>query len=157
MSILFRKLWHTNGEVTGIRKWREKQVFLLHFSRFFVTLQDFSAFLCIKAVWGDRGKTGLRIGNRTLFHILLWIAFKERPMMCHQPYYDSSSGAKVIILFERNKSWLNFLFWACSSLLNWLRHLLWHQPEKCVLGYVLLLILIRIILMFRFILLPLHT
>jgi hypothetical protein len=30
---------------------KEKQAFFLHFSRFFVTLEDFSAFLCIKAVW----------------------------------------------------------------------------------------------------------
>ena len=30
----------------------------------------FSAFLCIKAVWGIWGFSGLRIGNRTQFHIL---------------------------------------------------------------------------------------
>ncbi len=53
---------------------------------------------------------GLRIGNRTQFHILLWIAFKEHPTMCHQPYYDSSSDAKVIILFERAKFFRYFFF-----------------------------------------------
>ena len=47
--------------------------------------------------------------------------------------------SKVIILSERTKSILIFFFWACSTLLNWLRHHLWHLPEKCVLGYVLLL------------------
>ena len=46
--------------------------------------------------------------------------------------------SKVIILSERAKSIHLFLFWACSTLLNWLRHLLWHLPERCVLGYVLL-------------------
>ena len=48
-------------------------------TRFFVTLQEFSAFLYLKAVWGIDGKWGyelatvlrLRIGNRTQFHILL--------------------------------------------------------------------------------------
>ena len=43
--------------------------------------------------------------------------------------------SKAIILFERAKSILIYFFWACSTLLNWLRHLLWHMPEKC---YVLL-------------------
>ena len=35
---------------------RKNELFLLLFSRFFVTLKDFSAFLCIKAVWGIEGK-----------------------------------------------------------------------------------------------------
>ena len=35
--------------------------FLLHFTRFFVTLQEFSAFLCIKAVWGIEEKLGYEL------------------------------------------------------------------------------------------------
>ena len=37
---------------------KEKRAFLLHFSRFFVTLEEFSAFLYIKAVWGIERKWG---------------------------------------------------------------------------------------------------
>ena len=32
-------------------------------TRFFVTLQDFSAFLCIKAVWGIEGKWGYELAT----------------------------------------------------------------------------------------------
>jgi hypothetical protein len=42
---------------------KEKTVFLLHFSRFFVTLQEFSAFLCIKEVWGIEGKWGYELAT----------------------------------------------------------------------------------------------
>jgi len=73
-------------------------------------LERFLAFLYIKAVWGIEGKTGLRISNRTQFHILppkgrsvaLQSAInciKEHPMLSQQPYYDSSSGAKVPLGF----------------------------------------------------------
>ena len=41
--------------------------------------------------------------------------------------------------FWKSQIYSSLLFWACSTLLNWLRHLLWHLPERCVLGYVLLL------------------
>ena len=40
--------------------------------RIFVTLQDFSAFLCIKAVWGIEGKWGYDLAtvlNSTFFHL----------------------------------------------------------------------------------------
>jgi hypothetical protein len=40
---------------------KEKHVFLLCFTRFFVTLQEFSAFLCIKAVWGIEEKLGYEL------------------------------------------------------------------------------------------------
>jgi hypothetical protein len=53
---------------------------------------------------------GLRIGNRTQFHVLLWIAFKEHPMLSHQPFYDSPSGAKVNNSSERAKSIHIFFF-----------------------------------------------
>ena len=52
----------------------------------------------------DKAKGISILGNRTQFHILLCIAFNEHPMMCHQPFYDSPSGAKVIILFQLTKS-----------------------------------------------------
>ena len=94
------------------------------FSRNFVRNRRISLY---KGSLEDWGKTGLRIGDRTQFHILppkgrsvaLQSAInciKEHPMMSQQPYYDSSSGAKVIILFEWTKSIHIFLFWACSSL-----------------------------------------
>ena len=86
---------------------------------FFCNFARFLSFSLYKGSLEDWGKSGLRIGNRTQFHILLWIAFKEHPMLSHQPYYGSSSGAKVIILFERTKFRLNFLFWACSSLISY--------------------------------------
>ena len=35
---------------------------------------------------------------------------KEHPMLSQQPYYDSSSGAKVHNFFELNKSGINFFF-----------------------------------------------
>ena len=63
---------------------------------------------------------------------------KEHPTVSHQPYYDPSSGAKVIILFQLSKSIHTFFFRACSLFLQSLWHLIWHMPEKCVLGYVLL-------------------
>ena len=91
-----------------------------------------------KGSFRNWGKSGLRIGDRTQFHVLLWIAFKEHPMLSHQPFYDSPSGAKVIIPSELAKTIHIFLFWACSTPLNWLRHFVWHLLEKCVLGYVLL-------------------
>ena len=95
-------------------------------------------------------------------------------MLSLQPYYDSSSGAKLRISEQNTKFIENFrtgelelvrlacprtsrqilkgkqiflnepkLFTSfCSELarhsLNRLRHFVWHLPEKCVLGYVLL-------------------
>ena len=98
------------------------------FFRNFVRILSFSLY---KGSLEDWGKIGLRFGNRTQFHILLWNAFNEHPMLSYQPYYGSSSGAKVTISFEKAKSIHIFFFRVCSTLLNWLRHLLWHLPEKC--------------------------
>ena len=106
------------------------------FFRIFVRILSFSLY---KGSLEDWEKTGLRIGNRTQFHILLWIAFKKHPTLSHQPYYGSSSGAKVNILFQLSKSIHTFFFRACSLFLQSLWHLVWHLPERCVLGYVLLL------------------
>ena len=142
---------------------QRKAGFSFAFLSFFRNFVRFLSFSLYKGSLGDWWKSGLRIGNRTQFHILLWIAFKERPMMCHQPYYDSSSGAKLRIseqntkIFEDFRTWVtsrqglkgNHSFWknqiyshlffrAYSTPLNWLRHFVWHLLEKCVLGYVLL-------------------
>ena len=46
--------------------------------------------------------------------------------------------SKVIILFQLSKSIHTFFFRACSLFLQSLWHLMWHLPERCVLGYVLL-------------------
>ena len=58
----------------------------------FVLLSTFRNFVRIcrislnKGSLGDWGKSGLRIGNRTQFHILLWIAFNEHLMLSLQPF-----------------------------------------------------------------------
>jgi hypothetical protein len=36
---------------------------------------------------------------------------EEHPTLSHQPFYDSSSGAKVIIAFELPKSLIVFLLY----------------------------------------------
>ena len=64
-------------------------------ARFFVTLEEFAGFLCIKAVPRIEKKIGLRTGDRSPFYVLLQIAFNEHPTLSHQPSYDSMSGAKV--------------------------------------------------------------
>ena len=46
---------------------KEKPAFLLHFSRFFVTLEEIAGFLCIKAVPRIEKKIGLRTGDRSVF------------------------------------------------------------------------------------------
>ena len=43
------------------QKTKRKTDFPLLFSRFFVTLEEFSAFLCIKAVWGIEEKLGYEL------------------------------------------------------------------------------------------------
>ena len=106
---------------------------------FFANFGRILSFSLYKGSLGDWRKMGLRIGDRSQFHILLWNALNEHPMMCHQPFYDPSSGVMVIILSERTKSIHFFLFWACSSLTKHIAAFLWHSPGKCVLGYVLLL------------------
>ena len=47
-------------------------IFLLHFSRFFVTLLEIAFFLYIKTVWGIEGKWGNDLDtvlNSTFFHL----------------------------------------------------------------------------------------
>ena len=86
----------------------QNRLFFTSFFRNFVRIDRISLY---EGGLGDWGFSGLRIRNRTQFRILLWNAFKEHPTMCHQPYYGSSSGAKVIISFERAKSIRLFFFW----------------------------------------------
>jgi len=79
------------------------------FTFFFVTLQEFAGFLYIKAMQ--------RIEK---FRVTIWRPFsiqcsainciKEHPMLSHQPFYDSPSGAKVNNSSERAKSILIFFF-----------------------------------------------
>jgi len=87
--------------------------FVLHFTRFFVTLEEISAFLCIKAVWGIEGKWGYELAtvlNSTFCYELLSMRstlvaslVEEHPMQSHQPFYDSSSGAKLRISEQNTK------------------------------------------------------
>jgi hypothetical protein len=89
---------------------KRKTNFPFVFHSFFRNFARFLSFSLYKGSLGDWGKSGLRIGNRTQFHILLWIAFNEHPMMCHQPFYGSSSGAKVIISLDTTKCYATFLW-----------------------------------------------
>ena len=154
-------------------------------TRFFVTLEEFAAFLLYKGSLGNWKKMGLRIGNRTQFHILppkgrsvalqsamncfqwtpdaeppavLWLIFgckvtnKWAKYQIYLSIFERENSnsfawlvqelrdivSKVIILSERVKSIHTFFFRACSLFLQSLWHLIWHLPEKCVLGYVLL-------------------
>jgi len=66
----FRNFAIKDGEITPSRQ-KKKRVSLFC-TRLFVTLQDFSAFLCIKAVWGIEGKWGYDLAtvlNSTFFHL----------------------------------------------------------------------------------------
>ena len=87
---------------------------MLFCSRLSVTMEEFAGFLCIKAVWGIEENQGYELAtvlNSTFFHLkvevwrcnLLWIAFKEHPMLSQQPYYGSSSGAKLRISEQNTK------------------------------------------------------
>jgi len=68
---------------------------LLVDSEFFRNFVRFRILSLSKGSLGDWRKTGLRFGNRTQFHILLWNALNEHPMMCHQPFLWLIIGCKV--------------------------------------------------------------
>ena len=71
---------------------------------FFVTLQEFSAFLYIKAVWGIDENLGYELEtvlNSTFYYEMHSMNTRR---CATSRFNDSSSGAKVIILFERAKS-----------------------------------------------------
>ena len=65
------------------------------FSEIFRNFARFLSFSLYKGSLGNWKKIGLRIGNRTQFHILLWIAFNEHPMLSHQPFQWLIIGCKV--------------------------------------------------------------
>ena len=104
-----------NGFRTVLDYWHSEEKtkeFVLFFSRFFVTLLEIAFFLYIKTVWGIEGKWGNDLDtvlNSTFCYKLLnALGFaaslvEEHPTLSHQPFYDSSSGAKVIISFESSK------------------------------------------------------
>ena len=78
------------------------------FQKLLVTLQDFSAFLCIKAVWGIEENLGYELAtvlNSTFCYELLSMNTRR---CATSRFNDSSSGAKVNISFERTKSIFNF-------------------------------------------------
>ena len=100
-------------------------------TRFFVTLEDFSAFLCIKAVWGIEEKQGYELEtvlNSTFYYKLLnALGFaaslvEEHPMKSQQPIHDSSSGAKVDIISHISQ----------NSIINFTPSLLPHYSPKIV-------------------------
>jgi len=90
---------------------------------FFVSLQEFSAFLCIKAVWGIERKWGSCLGKRqsratnwqpySIPHSaincfqcarpMVASLVEEHPTVSHQPFYGSSSGAKLRISEQNTK------------------------------------------------------
>ena len=84
----------------------------MFFSRLFVTLEEISAFLCIKAVWGIEEKQGYDLEtvlNSTFCYKLLnALGFaaslvEEHLMLSHQPFYDPMSNAKVHRIYEATK------------------------------------------------------
>ena len=75
---------------------------------FFVSLQEFSAFLYIKAVWGIDENLGYELEtvlNSTFYYEMHSMNTRR---CATSRFNDSSSGAKVNISFERTKSIFNF-------------------------------------------------
>jgi len=69
---------------------------------FYVTLQKFAGFLCIKAVWGIEGKWGYEL-ETVLNSAFCYKLHQRTPDVEPATIYDSSSGAKVIISSESAK------------------------------------------------------
>ena len=87
---------------------QEKKQIPLFCARLLVTLQEFAGFLYRKAVWGIEEKLGYELEtvlNSTFCYKLL----NEHPKMSHQPFHDSTSGAKVIISDKTTKCCVIFL------------------------------------------------
>ena len=81
----------------------------MRFAIFFVTLQEIATFLYVKAVWVIEEKLGYELAT-VLNSAFCYKLHQRTPDAEPATIYDSSSSAKVIILFERTKSRLNFLF-----------------------------------------------
>ena len=99
--------------------------FILFCSQLFVTLQEFLAFLCIKAVWRIEDFLGSCLGKRQS-RATIWRPYsiphsaincirssyarllptgrkKEHPTLGQQPFYDPMSNAKVHRIYEATK------------------------------------------------------
>ena len=85
------------------------QAFLLYFSRFFVTLQEFLAFLYIKAVWEIEEKLGYELAT-VLNSAFCYKLHQRTPDAEPATIYDSSSSAKVIISLDTTKCYATFLW-----------------------------------------------
>ena len=116
-SLVFTELtWHS--------EMKRKSSISFAFPSFFRNFVRNRRISLYKGSLGDWGKMGLRIGDRTQFRILppkgrsvaLQSAInciKEHPMLCQQPYYDSSSGAKLRISEQNTK-----FIWVLSNVSN---------------------------------------
>ena len=109
-----------NSSAKNTKKYLKNKQFatiILYFHSFCLTLQEFAGFLQIEAVWGFEDFLGYGLEtvlNSTFCYKLLnALGFaaslvEEHPKMGHQPFYDSSSGAKVMISFESSKCFANY-------------------------------------------------
>ena len=85
------------------------------FQGFFVTLQEFSAFLCIKAVWRIEKKLGYELAT-VLNSTFCYEMHSMNTRRCATSRFnDSSSGAKIVFSFGLAKY---ILFFFLLSLLN---------------------------------------
>ncbi len=72
--LFFRNSAIRDGELTMHSEMQRKTSFPLHFSRFFVTLQEIAIFLYVKAVWGIEKFPGYELEtvlNSTFYYKLL--------------------------------------------------------------------------------------
>ena len=87
---------------------QKKMCFLLLFSRFFVTLEEFAGFLYIKEVWGTEEKAGYDLAT-VLNSAFCYKLHQRTPDAEPATIYDSSSSAKVIISLDTTKCYATFL------------------------------------------------
>ena len=64
---------------------KKESRFSLHFTRFFVTLEEFSGFLCIKAVRGIENNRGYDLETVLNSSFCYKLPFNEHPTRSHQP------------------------------------------------------------------------
>ena len=81
-------------------------------------MQEFAGFLYIKAVWGIEKYLGYDLetvlNSMFCYKLLNALGFaaslvEEHPKMGHQPFHDSTSGAKVGIITYISKCFANFI------------------------------------------------
>ena len=78
-------------------------------TEFCVTLQEFSAFLYIKAIWWIEENLGYEL-ETVLNSTFCYKLHQRTPDAEPATIYASSSGAKVHNFFELNKFGINFFF-----------------------------------------------